>query len=291
MDVRGSCLCGDVAWISSGGFSLMAHCHCAMCRKAHGSAFATWAATPTAGHRWLRGHETVSRYASSTEMVRKFCSRCGSVVPLDPEGERVFVPMGCLDDDPGTRPEAHIFAAHKAVWHEIADSLPRFAAYPEGWGSAEVPGPSVAPVEPDLVAGSCLCGEVRFALVGRLSLIVDCHCSRCRKAYASAFGANLWLEADQLRWIAGRDRVASFAVPGARTYTNHFCRRCGSLTPPPVASGRHLVAPAGALDGDPGARERMHIHTDSKASWFQIRDSLPCHPAAAPMADGAPATA
>jgi len=291
MDVRGSCLCGDVAWVSSGGFSLMAHCHCAMCRKAHGSAFATWAATPAAEHRWLRGHQSATRFASSADLVRKFCSRCGSVLPLDPEGERQFVPMGCLDDDPGTRPEAHIFAAHKAVWHEIRDSLPRFAGYPEGWGSPEVPGPTPTPTDAGQVGGSCLCGGVRFAFTGELSLIVDCHCSRCRKAYASAFGANLWAGADQLHWIAGRELVASFAVPGARAYTNHFCRVCGSLTPPPVATGKYVVAPAGALDADPGARERMHIYTDSKAPWFEISDSLPRYPAAPPVADGAPSAA
>jgi len=290
MDVRGSCLCGSVAWVSSGGFSLMTHCHCAMCRKAHGSAFATWAATPTAGLRWLRGHDAVSRYESSSQIVRTFCSRCGSVVPLDPEGERTFVPMGCLDDDPGARPEAHIFAAHKAPWHEIRDALPRFAAYPEGFGGSEVPGPKVAPPEPGSVAGSCLCGAVRFAVAGELSTIVDCHCTRCRKAHASAFGANLWAGAEQLRWIAGRDRVARFDVPGARSFSNHFCRVCGSLTPRPVAGGKHVVIPAGALDGDPGARERMHIHTDSKAPWFEISDALPRFPGKPPMTDGAPST-
>ena len=40
--VTGSCLCGDVAWAVSGPLELMSHCHCSMCRKAHGSAFATY---------------------------------------------------------------------------------------------------------------------------------------------------------------------------------------------------------------------------------------------------------
>jgi len=37
--IRASCLCGDVAWGSEGPLDLITHCHCSMCRKAHGAAF------------------------------------------------------------------------------------------------------------------------------------------------------------------------------------------------------------------------------------------------------------
>ena len=46
---RGSCLCGGVAWEADGPFDLMSHCHCSICRKAHGAAFATYVAVPAAG--------------------------------------------------------------------------------------------------------------------------------------------------------------------------------------------------------------------------------------------------
>ena len=39
--IRGSCLCGDVAWQVDGPVELMSHCHCSRCRKSHGAAFAT----------------------------------------------------------------------------------------------------------------------------------------------------------------------------------------------------------------------------------------------------------
>jgi hypothetical protein len=38
--------------------------------------------------------------------------------------------MGSLDDDPGARPDRHIFAASKAPWYAIADDLPQDAEYP-----------------------------------------------------------------------------------------------------------------------------------------------------------------
>jgi hypothetical protein len=42
----------------------------------------------------------------------------------------MYMPAGCLDDDPGARPRAHIFAASKAPWYEISGELPRFEEYP-----------------------------------------------------------------------------------------------------------------------------------------------------------------
>lgn len=40
------------------------------------------------------------------------------------------VPMGSLDDDPGIRPQAHIFVSSSTPWETIADGLPQFAEYP-----------------------------------------------------------------------------------------------------------------------------------------------------------------
>jgi hypothetical protein len=41
---------------------------------------------------------------------------------------------GPLDEDPGVRPAAHTFVAHKAPWYEITDDLPQ---YSEGRAAAQ----------------------------------------------------------------------------------------------------------------------------------------------------------
>jgi len=46
-------------------------------------------------------------------------------VPDDSE-EEVGIPAGTLDDDPGIRPQGHIFVEFKAPWFEITDPLPQF---------------------------------------------------------------------------------------------------------------------------------------------------------------------
>jgi hypothetical protein len=128
--VTGSCLCGDVAWRAEGPYELMSHCHCSMCRKCHGTGYSTAVAAPTAGFRVLRGESGIARFESSPGTFRGFCARCGSMLP-NVDGERAFMPTGCLDDDPGVRPIAHIFVGSKAPWDEIGDDLPRIESRTE----------------------------------------------------------------------------------------------------------------------------------------------------------------
>ncbi len=278
---RSSCLCGTVAWEIDGPFASMYHCHCSMCRKFHGTAFGTYLAAPAAGLRWLRGEDCVTRYTSSPGSQRPFCGRCGSGVAGAPDRGLVYTPAGCLDEDPGIRPQAHIFVASKAPWHPIRDGLERFDAYPPGMGDAvEVPAPP--PPSGDRVQGSCLCSEVAYELAPPLALIAACHCSRCRKGRAAAFAANLLAPAEAFRWLRGEDRVATWRVPGAQRFANRFCRSCGSILPRLDAERRVASVPAGTLDHDPGARERLHIFVGSKAPWYEIGDDLPRFEAAPP---------
>jgi hypothetical protein len=52
-----------------------------------------------------------------------------------PGEEKLYIAAGTLDDDPGTRLQAHIFVASKAPWVEITDDLPQFDEYPPGFDS------------------------------------------------------------------------------------------------------------------------------------------------------------
>ena len=187
------------------------------------------------------------------------------------------MPAGCLDDDPGIRPLAHIFVESKAPWYEIADDLPRFDAYPASIDAPAVDRPAPEPASrPGWVRGSCLCGGVVYEAGGDLEAIVFCHCSRCRKARSSAHNANLLVnDFANFRWLRGEDLLESFKVPGAQRFAVSFCRVCGSTLPRAIPESPRLGVPAGTLDGDPGARPRLHIFCGSKAPWFEIADDLP----------------
>ena len=140
--ITGSCLCGTVSWQAESVSESMTHCHCSMCRKAHGAPFATYVGTPRDGFRWLSGEEAISHYESSSAFPRAFCGTCGSVVPETAGKDRIAMPAGCLNEDPGVRPAAHIFAPSEASWHIIADDLPQHDAYtrPDDGPNVERPG-------------------------------------------------------------------------------------------------------------------------------------------------------
>jgi hypothetical protein len=273
--LHGSCLCGDVAWEVAGPLELMSHCHCARCRKSHGSAFATYAMTTADQLRIVRGAAGIVHYTSSPGIRRPFCARCGGVVPdaVTREG-LVGVPVGPLDDDPGGRPGGHIFVASKAPWFTIEDALPRCDAFPPGVDF---------PVLPDLPVrdpagrprGSCLCGAVGFILEGEPTRCHHCHCSRCRKARGAAHASNVFTAADGVRFTRGEDRLASYKLPGARYFAQVFCRDCGSPMPRVDRERGLAVVPLGALDDDPGMQPQRHIFVGSKAPWYTIADALP----------------
>jgi hypothetical protein len=130
--ITGSCLCNQVAWRLDAEIELINHCHCSMCRKAHGSAFGSFAHAQAAGFRWTRGEASISRYESSPEVFRCFCRVCGSSVPAI-EGDEVTIAAGGIDGDPLVRPSVHIFVGSKAAWYDITDALPQYERFPPDW--------------------------------------------------------------------------------------------------------------------------------------------------------------
>jgi hypothetical protein len=126
---RGSCLCGDVAYMVTGPVIRCRTCHCSRCRKAGAAAHMSYLTTSFDGLRFTRGEEEVITYKvpEARYFKQAFCRTCGSPMPRkDAERQLAFVPMGSLDDDPGVRPSVHIYAGSRATWDPIADGLPQF---------------------------------------------------------------------------------------------------------------------------------------------------------------------
>jgi len=105
---QGTCLCGAVSYEVDGPFEVMSRCHCSMCRKHHGSTFATFVTAPASGFRWVKGEEFVSTYYADHGARRSFCKTCGAIAPtLDQEGGIVFCPAGSLEGDLGLTVRGH----------------------------------------------------------------------------------------------------------------------------------------------------------------------------------------
>jgi hypothetical protein len=61
-----------------------------------------------------------------------FCRICGSPIlsKFDTDISLISLPLGALDEDPGVRPQMHVYVASKAPWFIISDDLPQFSELP-----------------------------------------------------------------------------------------------------------------------------------------------------------------
>jgi hypothetical protein len=87
----------------------------------------------TKDYRALTGRDLVKSYAapilySPPAYHSTFCSNCGSPVPTpSPEGESLEIPAGAFDDDPGIRPDKHIFVEFIPPWDDLQADLPAYS--------------------------------------------------------------------------------------------------------------------------------------------------------------------
>ena len=126
MIIRGSCLCGQVSYRVTEPLGSADHCHCSMCRRQHGAAFATYADCRPSSFFWSTGEEQVAYYEAAGGGGWVFCRVCGSSLAGTSEGVVTSIALGSVQGDPGIRPACHIFVGSKAGWYEIEDRLPQF---------------------------------------------------------------------------------------------------------------------------------------------------------------------
>ncbi len=135
---RGSCLCRVVRFEIDEFLPQVAHCHCSMCRKFHGAAYATIAGVSRSKFRWVEGEDALKGYTAENGTTRTFCHHCGSSLTFSslraPE-EVIEIALGALDGDVPVEPDAHIFVGSGANWVVLSDDLP---LYEEGRDSVRV---------------------------------------------------------------------------------------------------------------------------------------------------------
>ena len=122
------------------------------------------------------------------------------------------------------------------------------------------------------LAGSCLCGAVRYKVADEFSYALNCHCSQCRRTTGSAFKPFAGIESRKLKLTKGK---GDLLIVGEETGHNAHCKKCGSLLYSIVRDGAYAHVAMGTLIDDPAVRPTAHIFVGSKAPWFTIADELP----------------
>ncbi len=126
--LNGGRLCGSVRFEIVPPTKWCSHCHCSLCRRAHGAAFVTWFGVEKAQFRIFEGGSAVQWHHSSEEARRGFCGRCGSTLFFESErwaGETHIV-LASMDSPIDRTPRAHVFFDSHVDWVELGDELNRF---------------------------------------------------------------------------------------------------------------------------------------------------------------------
>jgi hypothetical protein len=131
--LTGSCLCGEVAFAATSPVMMM-NCHCSRCRLSRSSAHATNVFVPVEKFQWRKGERCIENYRlpGADRFGTAFCKLCGSLLPriAGPHDDKINIPAGTLDSDPGMKPRGHIYTDSKAPWFTIEDALPQWPRLP-----------------------------------------------------------------------------------------------------------------------------------------------------------------
>ena len=133
---KGGCLCGSLQYSLDGVVTDIIHCHCSLCRKASGSAYATNGFIEAKDFNLTDKEGTLAFYESSEGKRKYFCSACGAPIysasALSPHRYRLRI--GSLDSDIKERPMSHNFVTSKANWEEFEAELPYYEQHEPGRG-------------------------------------------------------------------------------------------------------------------------------------------------------------
>jgi hypothetical protein len=125
--IAGGCLCGAVRFEVTPPTKWCAHCHCSLCRRAHGAAFVTWFGVERSQFALLSGADALRWFRSSPPARRGFCGSCGSTLFFESERwpDEVHIALALMDGPIDREPAAHVFFDSRVHWAEPGDHLPR----------------------------------------------------------------------------------------------------------------------------------------------------------------------
>ena len=128
--LEGGCLCGAVRWTAEGAPKAVHHCHCSMCRRWTGSAFATLAWFARDAVRWT---DTPAAYRSSPIAVRTHCGLCGTPLSLAYNSRNdLALAVGSFDAPEAVTPTHRYGVESRIRWADIGSDLPDKATW-ERW--------------------------------------------------------------------------------------------------------------------------------------------------------------
>ncbi len=132
-EATGSCRCATVKYLVKNDIKMAANCHCTICRKMTGGAFASIAIVDAADMEILEGKNALTAYEVSENAVKHFCSKCGSPIYNLHKGfpGKYMIPIGSLDNPAPITPAVNIHCENMLPWVGSIMEMTNFDKAPE----------------------------------------------------------------------------------------------------------------------------------------------------------------
>lgn len=124
----GSCLCEAVKFEVTPPTHWCFHCHCTLCRRAHGAPFVTWFGIGREQLQIVKGEDRLRWRHSSDHGRRGFCADCGTQLLFETTRHpgQIDVVRACVAGPIDREPSAHVHVGTQVDWLQIGDGLARY---------------------------------------------------------------------------------------------------------------------------------------------------------------------
>jgi hypothetical protein len=124
-----------------------------------------------------------------------------------------------------------------------------------------------------MIQGECLCRSIQIEMEDDFKYAFYCHCSLCRRRTGSAFSSIGGIESEKFNVIQGESLL--FREGETTDGYRAICSKCYSPLFSALKDRKHTHVNFGALKDEPSRKPDLHIYIYSKASCYQIQDTLP----------------
>ncbi len=117
--------------------------------------------------------------------------------------------------------------------------------------------------------GGCLCGAVRYRVVGDPMIAGVCHCTLCQRRTGSAFGISTYFDEAAVQLSGGRKTYELRSDESNRWMKGEFCPTCGTVVTATaeVLPGARWIA-GGTFDDPNWIKPTRHAWTRSALHWM-----------------------
>lgn len=133
--------------------------------------------------------------------------------------------------------------------------------------------PILAPMNSIVISGGCQCGAVSYVVHCAPSVVLNCHCSDCRKAAGAPFVTWAIFPRAALRWTGSAPKRY---VQGERHRL--FCPDCGTpVVCMPGEKADIIVVPVCTTSHPERIAPVCHAWAQDQLPWIHLADALPVY--------------